>query len=276
MSAKPSIKLYWPVGLPKSMPDRTSRGDLLDTTLSEYTRKVLGPGTEVVIGWMEKTTSALSSTYLGMVNDVWMINDILEAERAGFDACFIGPHWDCGLYAARTAARMPVIGSGEAAMMTAMQLGQSFAMLTVMDGYVPYITRNIHTYGLEGRAISRRPVRKFGMTYDNFVECLEGKSDQFLVEFEKTAKECIADGADVIIAGGQLFGPAFTRHNFWSIPNTGVPVVEVSACGMLMAEARVKLHRNTGIRKSEHIYAPFKTQGDDVLDKALKAFGIRD
>jgi len=45
----------------------------------------------------------------------------------------------------------------------------------------------------------------------------------------KYARECIDDGADVIIAGGQLFGPIFQKHKFFTIPNTGVPVVEDAA-----------------------------------------------
>lgn len=267
-----SMKLYWPIGLSKSMPGRTSRGDLLDQTLQEYTRHVMGPDVSVTIGWLEKTTSLLSSTYLGMVNDMYVINDILKMQEQGFDGAIVGGHWDPGLYAAREAATIPVAGPGESAMLLAGTLGRKFAMLTVMEGYVPVIENNIRTYGLESNAISRRPVRKFGMTYDNFVECLEGKSDQFLVEFEKTARECIADGADVIIAGGQLFGPAFLKHNFNTIANTGVSVIETTACGLKFAQTLVSLKRSIGLAKSQHIHARFRTPPQEILNDVRSKF----
>lgn len=269
---KDSMKLYWPIGLSKSMPGRTSRGDLLDETLKAYTRHVMGPDVDVTIGWLEKTTGLLTSNYLGMVNDMYVINDILKAQESGHDGAIVGGHWDPGLYAAREAATIPVAGPGESAMLLAGTLGRKFALLTVMEGYVPVIEQNILTYGLMSNAISRKPVRKFGMTYENFVECLEGKSDQFLTEFEKSARECIDDGADIIIAGGQLFGPAFVKHSFNSIANTGVPVIETTACGLKFAQTLVSLKRSIGLAKSQHIHSRFKTPPAEMLNEVRSTF----
>lgn len=94
------------------------------------------------------------------------------------------------------------------------------------------------------------------------------------MEFCKTARECIDAGADVIIAGGQLFGPIFQRHAFREIPNTGVPVVEVAACGLKLAETLVALRRAIGLRKSEHPNAPFRTPPAAAVDEARRSFGI--
>lgn len=269
-----SMKLYWPIGLSREMPSRTTRGDLLDETLQDYTRHVMGPDVEVTIGWLEKTTSLLSSLYLGMVNDVYVINDILKAQKEGFDGAIVGGHWDPGLYAAREAASIPVAGPGESAMMLAATLGRRFAVLTVHEGYVPIINSNIRTYGLEDRAIALRPVRKFGMTYDNLVRCIEGKDDEFLIEFEKAAHECIADGADVVIAGGQLFGPAFVKHNFHTIGTTGVPVIETTSCGLKFAQTLVSLKRSMSLEKSQHVNAPFRTPPQDILNSVRNDFGL--
>jgi allantoin racemase len=268
------MRIYWPIGLTREMPGRTNRSDLFDETLNAYARAVMGPNVEVTIGWMKRTTGVMSSLYLGMINDTQIVSDILDAERDGHAAATVGGHWDPALGAAREAAGIPVVGPGEAAMLLAGTLGRKFAFLTVMDGYVPIIENNIRTYGLEARAIARRPVRKFGMTYENIVRCLEGKDDEFLVEMAKTARECIADGADVIIAGGQLFGPIFQRHKFFTIPNTGVPVVEVSACGLKLAQTLVELQRAVSLRKSEHVNAPFRTPPREVVDEMRRKFAI--
>lgn len=274
MKKQHDMMIYWPIGLSREMPERTEHGDLLEEALNDFTRRIVAPGTSVTIGWMKKTTSLLSSIYLGMINDVYMVNDILEAERQGYAAAMVGPHWDPGLLAAREAASIPVTGSGESAMMVAQTLGSRFAFLTVNEGYVPMIERNIRVYGFENRAIARRPVRRFGMTYNNFVRCLQGSSDEFLVELEKTARDCIDDGADVIIAGGQLFGPALIKHQFFTIPNTGVPVVDPAACGLKLAEMLVSLRLSMKLTKSEHINAPFRTPPRDVLNRVRGDFDL--
>jgi len=93
--------------------------------------------------------------------------------------------------------------------MLAQTLGRRFAVLTVHEGYVPMIERSITVYGALPRAINRNPMRNFGMTIDNAVAAATSSDDTFLREFTKVTKQCIADGADVIIAGGQLFGPIF-------------------------------------------------------------------
>ena len=207
-----------------------------------------------------------------MINDAYVINDILKKQEEGYDGAIVGGHWDPGLYAARGAASMPIAGPGESAMMLAGTLGRKFAFLTVMDGYVPVIENNIRTYGLEKNAITNKPVRKFGMTYENFIQCLEGKNDQFLTELEKTSRECIADGADIIIAGGQLFGPVLSKNKFYSIPGTGVPVVETTSCGLKFLEMLVNLKNKAGLVKSEHINSRFKTPPEDLLKQVRSEF----
>ncbi len=269
-----TTRIYWPIGLSANMPGRTGQGAMIEALLGDYARSVVSPGTTVTIGWMKKTTSLLSSTFLGMLNDVHVVGDILRAQGEGYDAAMIGPHWDPGLYAAREAASIPVSGPLESAAMVAQTIGRRFAVLTVHEGYVPMIERSLAIYGCEARAISRRPVRRFGMTYENLVAVLEGRDMAFLDEFTRTAHECIADGADVIIAGGQLFGPVFQRHRYLEIPGTGVPVVEVAACGLKMAETLVALRRKIGLRKSEHPNAPFRTPAAQALAQAMGDFGI--
>jgi allantoin racemase len=266
-------RIYWPIGLTREMPGRTGEGALLQTTLEDYAHNVVAPGTRVSIGWMQKTTSLLSSIYLGMVNDVHVIGDILKAQEQGFDAAMIGPHWDPGLYAAREAASIPVVGPLEAATMIAQTLGRRFAVLTVHEGYVPMIERNLRLYGCENRAIARRPVRRFGMSYPNLVAALKGESDEFVVAFERAARDCIEDGADVVLAGGQLFGPIFQRYGIRSVGD-GVPVVEVAACGLRLAETLVALRRSIGLHKSEHPNAPFRSPPAETLAQARREFGI--
>jgi len=201
------IRIYWAIGNMKAMPGRTDRGELFESTCRAYAQSLVAPGTEVTIGWMKKAGTSYNSIFLSMLNDAHVVRDILDAEAAGYDAAMIGPHWDPGLYAAREAARIPVAGPCESAMMFAQTLGKRFAVVTTSDGIVPFIERNIRLYGNESRAISRKPVRPFGLGFDALVGALEGDGDEFLTRFTRTAQECIDDGADVILAGGPVFAP---------------------------------------------------------------------
>ena len=99
-------KIYWPIGLSKDMPGRTTAGPSLEPLLEEYAHSLVSPGTTVKVGWMSKTTSLLSSNFLGMVNDAYVVRDILKAQDHGYNGVMIGPHWDPGLYAAREAASL--------------------------------------------------------------------------------------------------------------------------------------------------------------------------
>lgn len=269
------ISIYWAMGNMREMPGRTDHGGLFEKTLKPYAQSLVAPGTEVTIGWMKKAGSSYNSIYLSMLNDIHVVRDILDAARDGFDAAMIGPHWDPGLYPAREAANIPVAGPCESAMMFAMTLGKRFAAVTTSEGIVPFIERAIRLYGFENRAIARRPVRPFNPTFDEIAEALEGGGDAFLTKFTSAARGLIDDGADAILAGGQLFGPIFVRHGYFTIPNTGVPVVEVAACGLKMAEAQVALRRAIGLDKSQQPGSPFRTPDVKEIDGVLKTFGLR-
>ena len=91
----------------------------------------------------------------------------------------VGGHWDPALAAAREAVMIPVARPGEAPMLLAGALGRRSAFLTVMEGYVPVIESNIRQYGLEPRAIVRRPARKFGMTYEKIGRRLNARTTSF-------------------------------------------------------------------------------------------------
>lgn len=278
-TASPQIRLYWAAGRARDLPGDNNRAGLADIVHDAsvaYANAMVRPDTAVTLGWMKKTTFMIRSTYLGLVNDAQMVSDIVDAQDAGFDVAMIGPNWDPGLRAAREAADIPVAGPGEAAIMVARTLGAKFAYLTV-KGYGHLVTHSMKMSGAADHAIAHRPVREFlplGALYESVVSCVEGKSDQFLVLLEKTAKECIADGADVIIAGGQFFGPALLQHRFVQIPGTKVPVIDSTACGLKMAEMLAGLRQCTGLQKSQHESSPYQTPPREVMDRARRTFGL--
>jgi len=111
------------------------------------------------------------------------------------------------------------------------------------------------------------------MTYKNIVRCLEGKGRRVLVEMAKTARDALPDGADVIIAGGKLFGPIFPKAQVFHHSRYRRAVVEVS-------RPRPQLRRRSpssahGVAaQEEHVNAPFARRPRPVVDEMRRKFGI--
>ncbi len=279
MTSSNRIRLYWAAGRGRDLPgdqNRAGLSDLVHDATMDYARAIVNAETSVTLGWMKKSAFMIRSNYLGLIQNAQVISDILDAERDGYDVAMIGPNWDPGLRAAREAATIPIAGPGESAMMVARTLGSKFAYLTV-KGYGHFVSHQLQANGMAGHAIAHRPVREFlplESLYETVVKCVEGRSDQFLVALEQAGKECIADGADVIIAGGQFFGPALLKAKFVEIPNTGVPVVDSTASGLKFAELLAGLRRTTGLEKSQHETSPYRTPPREIMDRARRAFHL--
>lgn len=223
-------------------------------------RKVLRPDTEVDIAYVRRSTYMTSHSHLELLNNVEILRGVIDAEKAGYDVAFIRCGNDPAVRESREAVSIPVVGMSEAAMHFACQLGARFAMIGVDAKSTPLVERNLRLYGLESRAISRRPVRlPEGDTFQQVVRQgpLWFDSPEFLREhvipaFEQVAHACIEDGAEVIVTACALYS-ALTLADYRKIGGTEVPVVESVAVGIKTAEMLGDLHRSLGISTSKHL-----------------------
>jgi allantoin racemase len=83
--------------------------------------------------------------------EVSTIDGALRAADRGFDAVFINTVGDYGLEALRSALRVPVVGAGQATMLTAASLGKRFSIVTIWPPSLRYLYEDLLlTYGLTG------------------------------------------------------------------------------------------------------------------------------
>ena len=76
----------------------------------------------------------------------------VAAEQAeGHDAVVVAAFGDPGLLALRELLPMPVTGLTEAALMSACQLGQRFAIIAISTRIAAWYRDTVHAYGLLGR-----------------------------------------------------------------------------------------------------------------------------
>jgi len=230
--------------------------------------------TEILIGHLPKSASVVKYTYLQMLNDIYVVDGIIKAVEKGFDAVIIGCFADPGLHQARSVVEVPVLAAGESAMIMSQLLGRKFAIVTVAAEFVPIIEANLRLLGLEHRAISHRPIRSFDMKIEYLLECFKGKRNPLISQFEGVARECIADGADVILCGCAYVGAALSLMGYSEIPDTGVPVVDGSAAAIKLAEARVDLKKKLTLKKSTSRLSIYTPPPSKILASIRKKFGF--
>ena len=246
--------------------------DPLWQALRDYFPKIARPGTDVTMRHLAVSGNFARSLYAEFLNNRAVIELALQAEQDGFDAVVLGC-WADPLWETREVLSIPTVGIGEAAMLLATTLGYKFAVITVAPGVIPTIEQDLRLYGLEDRAI-HRPVRTLDPPSDLelLVEAVSDPYKRMIPNFERVARECIADGAEVIVVGCGYYGPILTLHGYHEIPGTGVPVVDCSAAGLKLAETLVDLGASTGLRKSRALY--FRGPPAETVESIRRAHGL--
>ena len=149
----------------------------------------------------------------------------LEPEAAGFViACFGDP----GLHALRDRTRLPVLGIQEAAVATAMTLGQRIGVIAILPASVP---RHLRAFGAMGILSRISGDRALGL---GVADLAEGALPAMIATGQRLRDE---DGADVLIMG--CAGMAAYRDAVQQA--TGLPVVEPCQAAAGMALARIAL-----------------------------------
>ncbi len=96
-------------------------------------RQVAAAGTEIVAVSPEMGPASIESYYDEALSVPGILDEIRRGEADGVDGYVIACFGDPGLYAAREAARGPVVGIAEAAMHAASLIGTSFSVVTTLE-----------------------------------------------------------------------------------------------------------------------------------------------
>jgi Asp/Glu/hydantoin racemase len=151
----------------------------------------------------------------------------LDPEALGFViACFGDP----GLHALRDETALPVAGIQEAAVTTALRLGQRFGVISILPSSVP---RHLRAFGAMGVLDRLAGDRALGLGVANLAN-----ADSTLAAMITTGRRLRdEDGADVLIMG--CAGMADYRARLER--ETGLPVVEPCQAGAAAALAQIAL-----------------------------------
>lgn len=161
-----------------------------------------------------------------------------QTDAAGYViACFGDP----GLHALRDQTPLPVVGIQEAAVMTALTLGQRFGVIAILPTSIP---RHLRAFGAMGILPRLAGDRALGL----------GVAD--LADPEKTLDAMITtglslrdkDGANVLVMG--CAGMAGYRTHLEDA--TGLPVVEPCQAAASMALGQIRLNLSHASKRANH------------------------
>ncbi len=150
-----------------------------------------------------------------------------QKDAAGYViACFGDP----GLHALRDQTALPVVGIQEAAVMSALTLGQRFGVIAIMAASIP---RHLRAFGAMGVLDRLAGDRALGLGVADLAD--PDKSLAAMIATGKRLRD--EDGSDVLIMG--CAGMAHYRETLES--ETGLPVVEPCQAGAALALSHIAL-----------------------------------
>ena len=205
--------------------------------LEAYLAEIADPGTVFEVGGVRPPDAALSRLS-ELRCAVSAIDAIIDAAERGFDAAVIGHFQDSGLYEARSAVDIPVLGMGEASMLHAAQLGRGVGLVTIDDVFLSWHAEQADLYGLGDRLVG---VTSMSTPPDKLVAAFEDGTVAAAVRegFIAAARPLVRRGAEVVMSAGGLFALLSAGQPSFTVD--GAVVLNPLAVTAKLAEVAVKL-----------------------------------
>lgn len=199
---------------------------------------------EIHIGWLDKGTTELHLYTGELLNSIYILKKILEAEEY-YDAAITGCTFDPILQQAREIVAIPVTGVLESAILLSTTLGRSFSIITLSKKFETKIASLVDYYGLGKRMTS--------IEYTNFTPEMAskdyGKKDLVQI-FQDLAREALKKGAETLIPGGTILSVLLAEEGINEVD--GAPVVEMVASSVQIAVSLANLKNLLGITYSKN------------------------
>jgi len=135
---------------------------LKDDALERETKKELlrigNPGVEYAVKSLSAGPASIESEFDDRLASPYVLDEIVKAEREGFDAVFVSCMGDVATNAARELVNIPVIAPYQTCMAVASTLGDKFGVVTIMENLLPVFLRKAREYGLSGNLAGVRSI----------------------------------------------------------------------------------------------------------------------
>ena len=209
--------------------------------LSAHIASVARPGTRIEVVGMSPPARRHRITETRCALDA--VKNAIRAEREGFDAYILGHFQDSGLWDARSAVGIPVVGLGENAMLHACTLGRKIGLVTIHPIHIPYHEDQVLRYGLQQRVVAVSAVESAANDYVRaFGDPKAAKA--IGAKYAKEIRALVARGIEVVIPAGGL--PSLLFGAQLKVSAAPAVVLDSVALAIKSAELAVDLKRFNG------------------------------
>ena len=215
--------------------------------LFDTAKLVASSGTEIIPMTAAKGFPYISNKAEAQIAGVTVL-EVFAKEHNNYDAAIIAAFGDPGLIAARSLFEMPIVGLGEAAMLSACLFGKKFGVISFTNNMSAWYEESVETLGLKSRYAGFRAIEGVVLSIDE-IQSVQKKS------LLKSAKDAVEiDGADVIIfAGAPLSG--FKKNVEDKI---SVPVIDCAEAAVKQAELAIAMFKKNLSQKNYNKKLPPK------------------
>jgi len=259
-----SMKIWWQSSTP------IHRLHDYRDTLSEHLNSVKRPETEIDINGVDDGSMDLHYNAVVAVNSYGpggVLNKIIQAADQGYDAVAIGCFLDPALQEARELVPIPVLGLGEASMLTACMCGARFSGVAFHAKQAQYYDRKAFEYGLASRHV---PFGNLGIDF-NQVQTAFSNAEAMTGTFISESRRLAAQGAEVILAACATVNAIIRREKIREVD--GALVMDCNAVLLKLAEAMAELSQSAGLRASQRLL--YQRPDRRSLGGWMKTYGFR-
>lgn len=229
------------------------------TALAEHVSTVCEPSVTVDLHGVEPGTypegmAPIETTcypWLSSLLTVQVVQNIVRAEREGYDAVTISCFLDPGLREARSAVDIPVVSALESALLAAPVVAGSVGLVGLGGAMAADMKRLADGYGLGSRIAAIVPVTPAitELEIDS-----PGGRESAVERVDRAARTAVTAGAELIVPAEGVLNAILVRAGVTEL--AGVPVLDSFGLLLTHAVAYAGLWRRTGLRTSRRgLYA---------------------
>ena len=232
---------------------QTAHGNYLNELLP-HMQSCLDPDFELTFHTIEPpVTTVHALTEFRFSREV--IRGAIEAERTGCDIFFMNHFQDVGLYEARSAVSIPVLGLGETTLLHSCMLGRKLGLLAINPAFIPAHADQVTRYGLQNRVVG---IRAINANISDYMEAFKSsaKKEALAEVFNRQARRLMDDGAG-------------WQHAPYGANIDGAPIVNGVTILVKAAEMALKLKMRGGIGCSRVIHSGYALPSPQALQEFL-------
>lgn len=223
--------------------------------LEEHFARIAEPGTTIDLHGLapgtyesEYPTKDTRYPYFAYLHSLQILKNVRRAEREGYDGFLIMNLPESIQEEAQSLVDIPVVSYAQAAMYTAAMLGRRFAILAMIDEFIPLYEAHIQRYGMGARAWG---VASLGLDHAGVFAGFDDPAP-VVEQVERRVRELATRGVDVVIPGEAPVSAVLSRAAVSRVDE--VPVVDAVGATVKFGESMARLAQVSGLRASRSTY----------------------